>query len=76
MATKRSNPLMEQERRKAQQEELVKQAQVIAEQEAGAKKCKLTLSMPEADIAILKKMAIDQKTTVSGLIHTWIASHT
>jgi hypothetical protein len=69
MATKkRTNPLIDQAKRKEEMDQLVKKAQGIP----STKKQHLTLSMTEDDIAIIKKMAIDQKTTVSGLLHQWI----
>ena len=70
--TKRTNPLLEQEARKAQQAALVKQAQEIEQ----SKKIKLTLSLTETDIAAIKKLAIDKKTTVSNIIHEWISANT
>lgn len=69
---RKKNPLIEQEQRKAQQEQLVKQAQAIATEEKQQRKTKLTLSLADEDITAVKKMAIDRKTTVSGLIHEWI----
>lgn len=71
MATKKVNPLMEQEKRKAEMDKLVKQAQGIE----ASKKTKLTLSMTEEDVAAVKKMAIDRKTSVSGLLHEWIIAN-
>lgn len=71
MATKKVNPLMEQEKRKAEMDKLVKQAQGIE----ASKKTKLTLSMTEEDVAVVKKMAIDRKTSVSGLLHEWILAN-
>lgn len=71
MATKKVNPLMEQEKRKAEMDKLVKQAQGIE----ASKKTKLTLSMTEEDVAAVKKMAIDRKTSVSGLLHEWILAN-
>ena len=65
---KRVNPLLEQEQRKAQQEQLVKQAQGIEQ----AKKTKLTLLLTEDDIAKVKKIAIDRKTSVSVMVSEWI----
>ncbi len=66
--TKRVNPLLEQEQRKAQQEQLVKQAQGIEQ----AKKTKLTLTLTEDDISKVKKVAIDRKTSVSVMVSEWI----
>ena len=71
MATKKVNPLMEQEKRKTEMDKLVKQAQGIE----ASKKTKLTLSMTEEDVATVKKMAIDRKTSVSGLLHEWIMAN-
>lgn len=68
--SKKVNPLLEQEKRKAQQEALVKQAQGIEK----AKKTKLTLSLTEDDIMSVKKMALEQRTSVSELVHNWIIS--
>lgn len=71
MAGKRVNPLMEQEKRKAEMDKLVKQAQGIE----SSKKTKLTLSMSEEDINTVKKLAIDRKTSVSALFHEWIVAN-
>ena len=71
MAGKRVNPLMEQEKRKAEMDKLVKQAQSIE----SSKKTKLTLSMSEEDINMVKKLAIDRKTSVSALFHEWIVAN-
>ena len=71
MPGKRVNPLMEQEKRKAEMDKLVKQAQGIE----SSKKTKLTLSMSEEDINMVKKLAIDRKTSVSELFHEWIAAN-
>ena len=71
MAGKRVNPLMEQEKRKAEMDKLVKQAQSIE----SSKKTKLTLSMSEEDINTVKKLAIDRKTSVSALFHEWIVAN-
>ena len=68
--SKKVNPLLEQEKRKAQQEALVKQAQGIEK----ARKTKLTLSLTEDDIMAVKKMALEQRTSVSELVHNWIIS--
>lgn len=70
---KKTNPLLEQEQRRAQQEMLVKQAQEIKKQ---VKKTKLTLLLPEEDIAAVKKIAIDKKTSVSAMVHEWIVATT
>lgn len=71
MPGKRVNPLMEQEKRKAEMDQLVKQAQGIE----SSKKTKLTLSMSEEDINMIKKLAIDRKTSVSALFHEWIVAN-
>lgn len=71
MPGKRVNPLMEQEKRKAEMDKLVKQAQGIE----SSKKTKLTLSMSEEDINMVKKLAIDRKTSVSALFHEWIVAN-
>lgn len=71
MPGKRVNPLMEQEKRKAEMNKLVKQAQGIE----SSKKTKLTLSMSEEDINMVKKLAIDRKTSVSALFHEWIVAN-
>ncbi len=71
MPGKRVNPLMEQEKRKAEMDKLVKQAQGIE----SSKKTKLTLSMSEEDINMVKKLAIDRKTSVSALFHDWIVAN-
>ena len=71
MPGKRVNPLMEQEKRKAEMDKLVKQAQGIE----SSKKTKLTLSMSEEDINMVKKLAIDRKTSVSALFHEWIVTN-
>lgn len=71
MPRKRVNPLMEQEKRKAEMDKLVKQAQGIE----SSKKTKLTLSMSEEDINMVKKLAIDRKTSVSALFHEWIVAN-
>lgn len=71
MPGKRVNPLMEQEKRKAEMDKLVKQAQSIE----SSKKTKLTLSMSEEDINMVKKLAIDRKTSVSALFHEWIVAN-
>ena len=72
MPGKRVNPLMEQEKRNAEMDKLVKQAQGIE----SSKKTKLTLSMSEEDINMVKKLAIDRKTSVSALFHEWIVANT
>ena len=69
---KRKNPLIEQEKRKQQQEDLVRKAQGIDK----IKKKKLTLLLPEDDISTVKKMAIDQQTSVSAMMHAWIKANT
>ena len=69
---KKINPLLEQEQRKQQQEELVKQAQGIEP----IKKTKLTLLLAEEDISKAKKLAIDKHTSVSALVHEWIQANT
>ena len=69
---KRMNPLLEQEQRKAQQEQLVKQAQGIEQ----VKKTKLTLLLTEDDILKAKKIALERKTSVSAMVSEWINSIT
>ena len=69
---RKTNPLLEQEQRKAQQEMLVKQAQGIEQ----AKKTKLTLLLSEDDISKVKKIAIDRKTSVSVMVSEWIGTLT
>lgn len=67
---RKTNPLLEQEQRKAQQEQLVKQAQGIEQ----AKKTKLTLLLSEDDIYKVKKIALARKTSVSVMVSEWIGS--
>lgn len=68
---KKTNPLLEQERRKSEMEQLVKQAQGIESEE---KKTKLTIMLTPSDIAKIKKIAIDRGTSVSSMVHDWIAA--
>ena len=72
MTTKKVNPLMEQEKMKAEMDKLVKQAQGIEEDEADAFYDGRRCCYSQEDVATVKKMAIDRNTSVSGLLHEWI----
>lgn len=69
---KKTNPLLEQEKRREEMEQLVQKAMTTEAPEDNPQKTKLTLLLPIDDIAKIKKIAIDRRTSVSGLIHEWI----
>jgi hypothetical protein len=67
---KRINPLLEQEQRKAQQEQLVKQAQSMEK----LKKTKMTIMLTEDEIIKAKRVALERKTSVSEMGSEWIST--
>ena len=67
---KRVNPLLEQEQRKAQQEQLVKQAQSMEK----LKKTKMTIMLTEDEIIKAKRVALERKTSVSEMVSEWIST--
>ena len=70
MAKKRTKPLMEQERSKAKQEQIVATAK--GKQTSPIKH--VTISITEEQHKRLKMHAIEMDMTVSGLVQQWIDS--
>ena len=70
MTKNRVNPLLEQLRRQQEQDKLVEQA--MQTEKTNDRKVKLTLSLSEADVLKVKKLALDRRTTVSQLLSDWI----
>ena len=75
MATKKENPFMIQEKRKQELAKLKEQAKTTNDSKQVEERVRINISLTKSEVTTLKKMAIDEEQTVSGLIRQWMSEH-
>lgn len=76
MSEKRSNPLFEQQKRLAQQDELVKMAMPeMKTEQKRSRKVSMNITLPQAYKEKLQKYSVEKQLSASILIQMWIDEH-
>ena len=66
---------MVQEKRKQELAKLKEQAKTTNNSKQVEERVRINISLTKSEVTTLKKMAIDEEQTVSGLIRQWMNEH-
>ena len=66
---------MVQEKRKQELAKLKEQAKTTNDSKQVEERVRINISLTKSEVTTLKKMAIDEEQTVSGLIRQWMNEH-
>ena len=66
---------MVQEKRKQELAKLKEQAKTTNDSKQVEERVRINISLTKSEVTTLKKMAIDEEQTVSGLIRQWMNAH-
>lgn len=72
MYTKKENPFLVQEKRNQELAKLKEQAKTTETNQVTEERMRMNISLTKSEVIALKKLAIDENKTVSGLIRKWL----